>query len=84
VFDDHRLMFADIASPGTVQNIATNPDVEVNVVDPILRTGHRFSGHATTHTHTGGAMFDRGPAVLHQRGSSRRPAPTRDRRLCAS
>jgi uncharacterized protein len=68
VFDDHRLMFADIASPGTVQNLAANPNVEVNVVDPILRKGYRFKGHATAHT--GGDMFDRGLAVLHQRGYS--------------
>jgi predicted pyridoxine 5'-phosphate oxidase superfamily flavin-nucleotide-binding protein len=68
VFDDHRLMFADIASPGTVQNLAANPHVEVNVVDPILRKGYRFKGHAAAHT--GGDMFDRGLAVLHQRGYS--------------
>ena len=38
VWDDEHLMFADIASPGTV----ANPHVEVNVVDSILRKGFRF------------------------------------------
>ena len=42
IWDDERLMFADVASPGTVTNLAANPYVEVNVVDPILRKGFRF------------------------------------------
>jgi len=47
VWDDHRLMFADIESPHTVQNLATNPKVEVNVVNPFIRKGYRFRGIAT-------------------------------------
>jgi uncharacterized protein len=39
VFDEEHLMFADIVSPGTVENLAANPSVEINVVDPIVRTG---------------------------------------------
>ena len=69
VWDEHHLMFADIASPGTVENLASNPDVEINVVDPIVRKGYRFEGHATVHT--GGVMFDRGLGVLRERGSRR-------------
>jgi len=42
LWDDERLFFADIASPGTVANLRANPHVEVNVVDPILRKGFRF------------------------------------------
>ena len=38
LWDDERLFFADIASPGTV----ANPHVEINVVDSILRKGFRF------------------------------------------
>ena len=68
VWDDHHLMFADIASPGTVENIAANPNVEINVVDPIVRKGYRFKGSATAHTD--GAMFDRGLSLLRERGSS--------------
>ncbi len=68
LWDDEHLFFADIASPGTVRNLATNPNVEVNVVDPILRKGFRFSGTATVYTT--GAMFDRGLHLLRIGGSS--------------
>jgi uncharacterized protein len=68
VFDDHHLLFADIASPGTVENLASNPNVEINVVDPIVRKGYRFKGTAVVHT--AGEMFERGLAVLRERGST--------------
>jgi hypothetical protein len=71
VWDDERLMFADIVSPGTVANIATNPRVEVNVVDPIVRTGYRFKGIATVYDH--GPMFDHGLDLLHALGSTLGP-----------
>src|SRR5438067_1256567 len=44
VWDDEHLVFADLCSPGTVANLRTNPAVEVNVVDPIVRKGYRFKG----------------------------------------
>jgi predicted pyridoxine 5'-phosphate oxidase superfamily flavin-nucleotide-binding protein len=68
VWDDERLMFADVASPGTVANLTANPHVEVNVVDPILRKGFRFKGTATVHTD--GEMFERGIRILRGRGSA--------------
>ena len=68
VFDAQHLMFADVASPGTVANLATNPNVEVNVVDPIVRKGYRFKGTATAYT--SGELFERGLAVLRERGST--------------
>jgi uncharacterized protein len=68
VFDEHHLMFADIASPGTVENLRTNPNVEINVVDPIVRKGYRFRGRATVHTT--GDVFERGLAVMRERGST--------------
>jgi uncharacterized protein len=68
VFDDEHLMFADVASPGTVANLATNANVEVNVVDPIIRKGYRFKGTGTVHT--SGAAYERGLAILRERGSS--------------
>lgn len=68
VWDERHLMFADVASPGTVENIASNPNVEINVVDPIVRKGYRFKGHATVHT--SGARFDRGLTLLQERGST--------------
>ena len=55
VFDDEHLMFADIHSPGTVENLSENPAIEINVVDPIVRRaigsrGGRPSIRATTCT----------------------------------
>jgi hypothetical protein len=46
VWDDEHLAFLDIHSPGTVANLAVNPSIEINVVDPIVRKGYRFKGHA--------------------------------------
>jgi predicted pyridoxine 5'-phosphate oxidase superfamily flavin-nucleotide-binding protein len=66
VLDDEHLVFADIASPGTVDNLATVPFVEVNVVDPIKRKGYRFKGQAAVHR--AGELFERGLALLEQRG----------------
>ena len=65
VFDAQHLMFADVASPGTIANLATNPNVEVNVVDPIVRKGYRFKGIGTVHT--SGATYERGLAILRER-----------------
>jgi predicted pyridoxine 5'-phosphate oxidase superfamily flavin-nucleotide-binding protein len=31
VWDERHLMFADIASPRTIENLASNPSVEINV-----------------------------------------------------
>ncbi len=47
VLDDDHLVFADIWSPGTVDNLRRNPWIEINVVDPVARKGYRFKGHAT-------------------------------------
>ena len=68
VLDESRLMFADIASPGTVENLRHNPNVEINVVDPIVRKGYRFKGTAAVHTD--GAMFERGLARMYELGST--------------
>jgi predicted pyridoxine 5'-phosphate oxidase superfamily flavin-nucleotide-binding protein len=46
-FDDDHLAFADICSPGTIENLRHNPAVEINVVDAVLRKGYRFKGVAT-------------------------------------
>jgi uncharacterized protein len=68
LWDDERLFFADIASPGTVANLAINPHVEINVVDPILRKGFRFKGTAAVYTN--GPMYDRGLQILREQGST--------------
>ena len=75
VWDSRHLLFADIASPGTVENLASNPYIEVNVVDPIVRKGYRFKGVATVHS--SGPTFDRGLAVLRERGYGTKPERVR-------
>jgi predicted pyridoxine 5'-phosphate oxidase superfamily flavin-nucleotide-binding protein len=66
VLDDERLLFADIHSPGTVRNLARNPAIELNVVDPIVRKGYRFKGRATLHPD--GETYEEGLRVLRARG----------------
>lgn len=68
VYDDGHLMFIDVASPGTVANLAANPHVEINVVDPIVRTGYRFTGVGTVHT--SGPQFENALAVARSHGSN--------------
>lgn len=44
VIDESHLVFADIRSPQTIENLKKNPSIEINVVDPIHRKGFRFKG----------------------------------------
>ena len=44
VMNESPLVFADIRSPQTIQNLQNNPSVEINVVDPFQRLGYRFKG----------------------------------------
>jgi len=46
-WDESTLAFADIRSPNTMKNLETNPNLEINVVDPLLRKGFRFKGQGT-------------------------------------
>lgn len=46
-WDTENLIFADIHSHHTVQNLQFNPAVEVNVVDPFTRMRYRFKGKGT-------------------------------------
>jgi uncharacterized protein len=57
VWDEDHLVFADIASPGTIANLRVNPAIEINVVDPIVRKGYRFKGQGRVLT--GGPLFER-------------------------
>lgn len=66
VYDGEHLMFADIRSPQTRRNLAANPSIEVNVVDPIVRKGYRFKGTATVHED--GEVVERAFAVLAGHG----------------
>jgi len=49
VLDDDRLIFADLRSPGTIANLRSNQNIEVNVVDSFRRKGYRFKGLAVVH-----------------------------------
>jgi predicted pyridoxine 5'-phosphate oxidase superfamily flavin-nucleotide-binding protein len=69
VWDDGHLVFCDLRSPGTVSNLRTNPSVEVNVVDQLVRKGYRFKGTAVVHTE--GDEFERGVHFYEQRGLER-------------
>jgi uncharacterized protein len=75
VLDDEHLIFADIRSPGTVFNLRTNPNVEVNVVDHFVRKGYRFKG--TARVVDAGAEFTRHVAFFSDRGMSDAPARIR-------
>ncbi len=64
VWDERTLVFADLASPGTVQNLESDPRVEVNVVDPIARRGWRFRG--TGRVVRTGPEFERATAFFSE------------------
>ena len=50
------LAFADIRSPDTMKNLNDHPDVEINVIDPVLRKGYLFQGK--TRIIGGGNLYD--------------------------
>jgi predicted pyridoxine 5'-phosphate oxidase superfamily flavin-nucleotide-binding protein len=69
VWDDDHLVFADLRSPGTVENLRANSRIEVNVVDQLSRKGYRLAGTAVVHAH--GDDFERGVHFYEQRGLAR-------------
>jgi predicted pyridoxine 5'-phosphate oxidase superfamily flavin-nucleotide-binding protein len=66
VWDDGHLVFADIRSPRTVENLRHNPAIEVNVVDPISRKGYRFKGTGVVLME--GSLFEEALAFYRGRG----------------
>src|SRR3954470_5257522 len=56
VWNDDYLVFADIHSPGTINNLLTNPSIEVNIVDVFIRKGYRFKGIGKVHSE--GVLFN--------------------------
>jgi uncharacterized protein len=66
LFDDDHLLFADLRSPRTIENLRHNPAIEVNVVDPMRRKGYRFKGTATIHR--GDDVWRRSMELLRERG----------------
>src|SRR5919201_2388595 len=71
MWDNEHLLFADIHSPHTVRNFEKKPVAEINVVDPIVRKGYRFKGRATLHSN--GEIYERGLALLAERGYDASP-----------
>ena len=67
VWDDDHLVFANIRSPGTMANLRANPNVEVNVVDPVVRKGYRFKGVASVLE--SGELYDRVITFYKERGT---------------
>ena len=55
--DDDHLAFTGIRSDQTISNLRINPNLEINVVDPIRRRGYRFQG--TAKILTGGEEFEK-------------------------
>ena len=50
VYDDTHLIFANLASPGTIDNLRREPRTEVNCIDIFSRRGYRFTGAASVHS----------------------------------
>lgn len=66
-WDDEHLAFADIHSPGTIENLVNNPSVEINVVDVFTRKGYRFKGVAKNFSE--GPVFEKVVSYFREAGS---------------
>ena len=67
VWDDNHLAFGNIRSPGTLENLRRNPNIDINVVDPFTRKGYRFKGVATILE--AGTVYDSAIEFYRRRGS---------------
>lgn len=68
VWDDDHLVFADIHSPGTINNLLSNPAIEINMVDVFTRKGYRFKG--TGKVFSEGLIFERVISFYEKAGSA--------------
>ena len=66
VWDDEHLAFANIRSPTTLANLRRNANIEINVVDPLVRKGYRFKGVASVLD--SGPLYDKVIAFYRERG----------------
>ena len=57
VLDDEHIMFGEIRSPNTRENIEARPSMEINFVDVLSRKGFRAKGRAE-YIARGSAEFD--------------------------
>lgn len=74
VWDDKHLFFLDIASPGTRENLAHSPWMEINVVEQLSRRGYRFAGRASWHA-PGDAIYDDGVRRIYDTTLPAEPPP---------
>jgi uncharacterized protein len=66
-WDEDHLVFADIHSPGTINNLLANPGIEINVVDVFTRKGYRFKGVARIYST--GDIFEEVVAAYRNAGA---------------
>jgi uncharacterized protein len=69
VLDDDHLFFAHIRSPQTVANVRRGSQVEVNVVDSLVRKGYRFKGPGEIHE-PGTRVYAAATALMREAGST--------------
>ena len=67
-WDDDHLVFADIYSPGTTNNLLNNPAIEINIVDIFIRKGYRFKGVASVLSN--GTLFDEIVSFYKNKGAT--------------
>ena len=65
-WDSNTLIFADIRSPDTIANLKQNPNIEISVIDPLIRRGYLFQGIAKIITT--GDTFDNALEFYKKRG----------------
>lgn len=70
VHDDTHLLFANMASPGTVRNLRRDDRIEINCVDIFGRRGYRFAGRATVHSGDDRIYLDLKKDVAAEHGDS--------------
>jgi predicted pyridoxine 5'-phosphate oxidase superfamily flavin-nucleotide-binding protein len=72
VLDDHHVIFADLFSLKTRQNLEENPKVAVTVIDPSTHQGYQIKG--TAELISTGRIYEQMAAELKQ-ASATLPAP---------
>jgi predicted pyridoxine 5'-phosphate oxidase superfamily flavin-nucleotide-binding protein len=65
VLDDHHLLFADLFSGKTRQNLEQNPKVAVTVIDTATSTGFQFKG--TAELISSGPLYEEVVQALQER-----------------
>jgi uncharacterized protein len=70
VHDESCLLFANIASPGTIRNLRRDPRIQIYHVGVFARQGYRFRGWATIHS-AGDPIYEAlASAVRSEHGSA--------------